>query len=308
MLKNIMRSIFMFIVMLLHNAYSDGKQMQEQVWMLETYEHADANTIIETVKKDLLSEDILVQDAGCIILLKTLEGLRKDDRRSQYIFAQLSGDKKVVNNAADIIDSRLLGWYNREKPEENDDDIKIYTPLFYILGIADDKTARGTLVRSFFYLHDRKDILEGIPMNEELVAISLKRLEMIEERLCCLYPGRDFVIAMLEKDSRFGMLDIFEDFLMANKKLSEKMKKEIKEFITGCMEYGDSKNGYLIRIKAAKIAGILVKDGEKDLARKIEDLSKNDPYYVHKYNDKGGYSMMELKYPVRELSSEILFR
>jgi hypothetical protein len=74
------------------------------------------------------------------------------------------------------------------------------------------------------------------------------------------------------------------------------------------MEYGDSKNGHLIRIKAAKIAGILVKDGENDLAPKIEDLSKNDPYYVHKHNGKTGYSMTELIYPVREIGSKIPLR
>jgi hypothetical protein len=93
---------------------------------------------------------------------------------------------------------------------------------------------------------------------------------------------------------------------MTNKNLSEKMKKEIKDFVTDCMEYGDSKNGHLIRIKAVKVAGMLIKGGEKDMARKIEDVSKNDPYYVHKYNGKAGYSMTELKYPVREISSKIL--
>ena len=276
--------------------------------MLEDYEHVEIITIIDTIKKDLLSEDALLQDAGCIILLKTLERLRQGDRNAELIFAQLSGDKKVVNAAADIVDSRLLGWYNLEKPEENDDDIKLYTPLFHILGKADDKSARGTLVRSFLYLGGRKDILEGIPMNDELVAVSLKRLEIIKERLCCVYPGRDFVVEMLEKDSRTELLDIFEKFLLANKNVGEKTKREIKEFITDCMGYGDSKNGYLIRVKAAKIAGILVRDGENDLTRKIEDLWKSDPYYVHKYNGNAGYSMTELIYPVREISSKILLR
>jgi hypothetical protein len=309
MLKNIICSFFLFFFMFLQNACGgSGEGLREQERMLENYEDVKIIALIDTIKKDLLSEDALLQDAGCIILMKTLERLKEGDRKAEFIFIQLSGDKKVVGIAADIIDSRLLGWYNREKPEENDDDIKIYTPLFQILGKADDKTARGTLVRSFLFLYGRKDILKGIQMNEELVTISLKRLEILKEKLCCVYPGRDCVIDMLEKDSRLGMLDIFESLLMANKKLSEKMKNEIKEFVIGCMEYGDLKNGSLIRIKAAAIAGILVKGGEKDLARKIEDLSKNDQYYVHKYDGKTGYSLTELKYPVREISLKILLR
>jgi hypothetical protein len=309
MLKKIICPILFCVFMILQNACGGSREgLREQERMLENYENVEINALIDSITKDLLSEDALLQDAGCIILLKTLGRLKEGDRKAEFIFVQLSGNEKVVSYTADIIDSRLLGWYNREKPEENDDDIKIYTPLFHILGKADDKYARGTLARSFLFLYGRKDILEEIPMNEELAAISLKRLNVLKEKLCCLYPGRDCVIDMLEKDSRLGMLDIFESFLMANKKLSEKMKKEIKEFIIGCMEYGNSKNGSLIRMKAAKIAGILVKGGEKDIARKIEDLSKNDPYYVHKYSGKAGYSMTELKYPVREISSKILLR
>jgi hypothetical protein len=276
--------------------------------MLETYEHVDANTIIETVKKDLLSEDALVQDAGCIMLLKTLEGLKKDDGKSQFIFDKLSGDQKVVGSAADIIDSRLLGWYNPEESEEIDDDIRIYTPLFQILGKADSKNARGTLARSFLYLRGHPDILKMIPMNEELASFSLRRLKDIESKFCCLYPGREAVVDMLEKDSRYGMLDIFENYLMTNNKPSEKMKREIKEFVLDCMGYGDSKNGYVIRIKAAKLAGILVKGGEIDLLGKIREVSQTDPYYMHAYIGRAGYSLTELNYPVREISSKILLR
>ena len=294
--------------MFLQNAYSDGKQMQEQLWMLETYEHVDANTIVETVKKDLLSEDALVQDAGCIILLKAFEGLKKDDRKSQIIFDKLSGDQKVVGSAADIIDSRLLGWYNPEESEENDDDIRIYVPLFLLLGKADSKMARGTLARSFLYLRGHPDILKMIPMTEELASFSLRRLKDIESKFCCLYPGREAVVDMLEKDSRYGMLDMFENYLMTNNKPSEKMKKEIKEFVLVCMGYGDSKNGYVIRIKAAKLAGMLVKGGEIDLLGKIREISQTDPYYVHAYIGRAGYSLTELNYPVREISSKILLR
>jgi hypothetical protein len=303
-----MFSISLLVFLLLQNLYGSSEGLREQARMLENYEHVEINSIIDTIKKDLLSEDALVQDAGCIILLKTLERLKQGDGKAELVFAQLSGDKKAVNAAADIIDSRLLGWYSRAKADENDDDIQLYTPLFYILGKADDRSARGTLVRSILYLSGRKDILEGIPMSEEMVAVSLRRLAVIEEKLCCVYPGRDFVIEMLDKDSRFDMLDIFETFLLANKNLSEKTKKEIKEFVTDCMGYGDSKNGYLIRIKAVKIAAILVKNGENDLTSKIEDLSKNDPYYVHKSTGKAGYSMTELIYPVREIGSKILLR
>ena len=144
MLKNTICPILFFIFIVLQNIYGSGEGLREQERMLENYGQVEFNAIIDTVKKDLLSEEALSRDAGCIILLKTLERLKAGDRNAEFIFAQLSEDKKVVNNAADIIDSRILGWNGREKAED-DDDIKIYIPLFHILGKADNKTARGTL-------------------------------------------------------------------------------------------------------------------------------------------------------------------
>jgi hypothetical protein len=308
MLKNIICSICFVTFMFGQNVFSGQKQMQDEIWLLETYENVDANTIINAVKKDLLSDDALAQDAGCIILLKTLEGLKKDDSKSQSIFDKLSVDQKVVGRAADIIDSRLLGWYNPEESEEIGDDIRIYTPLFLILGKADSKMARGTLASFILCLRGHPDILKMIPMNEELASMSLRRLKEIESKLCCLYPGREAVVDMLEKDSRYGLLDMFESYLAANNKPDEKMKKEMKEFIVECMGYGDSKNGYVIRIKAAKLAGILVKGGEIDLLGKIKEASQTDPYYVHAYIGRAGYSLTELNYPVREICSKILLR
>jgi hypothetical protein len=308
MLKNILCSTFIFILMFLHNAYSDGKPLQEQLWMLETYEHVDADSIIDRVKKDLLSKDALVQDAACIILLKAVEEMKKGVGKSRIIFGRLSGDPEVVGSAAEIIDSRLLGWYNPEESEEIDDDIKIYVPLFLILGKADSKMARGTLARSFFYLRGHPDILKMIPMDEELSSFSLRRLKDIESKFCCLYPGRESVVDMLEKDSRYSLLDMYENYLLANNRPGEKMKKEMKEFTIDCMGYGDSKNGYIIRIKAVKLAGILVKGGDRYLTGKIKEVSQNDPYYVHAYIGRAGYSLTELNYPVREICSKIISR
>jgi hypothetical protein len=308
MLKNILCSICMGTFIFGQNVLGDQKQMQEEIWLLETYEHADANTIINTVKKDLRSEDALVQDAGCIILLKTLDRLKKGDGKAVFIFDQLSEDQKTVSNAADIIDSRLLGWYNPEKSEENDDDIRIYTPLFHILGKADSKTARGTLARSILCLRGHPDIFTMIPMNEELASFSLRRLKDIESKFCCLYPGRESVVDMLEKDSRYSLLDMYENYLLTNNRPGEKMKKEMKEFIIECMGYGDFKNGYVIRIKAAKLAGMLVRGGNSDLMGKIREVSQNDPYYVHAYISGTGFSLTELNYPVRETCSKLLLR
>ena len=306
MLKNRVGSLLSVIAVSALSAFGGFDGLREQVKILENYEDVALSVIFDTVKKDLLSEDALVQDAGCIILLKTIDRLKEGDAKALFIVTQLSIDKKVVGAAEDIIDSRLLGWYNGEKPEETDDDIKVYASLFYILAKSDDTYARGILVKSFLCLYDRKDIFKGIPMSEELVRISLKRQKIIEDKLCCLYPGKDWVIEMLDKDSKSGMLDILENFLMVHPDFSEKMKNEIKAFTSDCLKYGDSKNGYLIRIKAAKITGMLIKNGEKDLARKLEDLSKNDPCYKHTYDKKTGYSLTELKYPVREICSKII--
>jgi hypothetical protein len=84
------------------------------------------------------------------------------------------------------------------------------------------------------------------------------------------------------------------------------MKKEMKEFVIDCLKYGDSKNGYIIRILAAKLAGNLVKDGDMELLGMIKELSKTDPYYVHAYIGKAGFSLTELHYPVREACKKML--
>jgi hypothetical protein len=307
MIKNINFLIFLIsFPLLLQNVCVDGMGIREQEKMLQNCKNVDGNTIIEVVRDDLLSNNVLLQDAGCIILLKIFHLLKNGDGKAEFIFSQLSVKKNVVYSTAEIIDSRLPGWYAEEKSEEKDDGAKIYTPLFYILGKTNYKTARGTLVRSLLYLHDRKDILGGIPVSNELVTLSLNRLKLIEKKQCCVYPGRDLVITKMENNARSGMLHLFEGILLKDKVVGEKKKHEIKQFIIDCMEYGDSKKGYLIRTKAVKLAWILVMRGETNLIRKIEDISKNDPYYIHEYNDRTGYSMTELKYPVREICSNIL--
>jgi hypothetical protein len=289
-----------------HNTMSDPRQLQDQLWLLETYEHADARAVADNVSIDLQSDDAQVQDAGCIILLKTIERIKKGDGKSDSIFSRLAGDQKAVRGAADIIDSRLLGWYNPQESQENEDDIQIYAPLFYILGKADNKTARGILVKSFLYLRGHPDILALVPMSEALASVSLKRLELLQSKLCCAYPGKDIIADMLEKDSRYSMLEMFENYLKTNKALSEKLKEEIQEFAGDCLKYGDSKNGYLIRAKAAAVAGLLAKAGDHDLVGKIQETAKNDPFYVHACLGKAGYSLKELHYPVREICEKIL--
>jgi hypothetical protein len=283
-----------------------AQQWREQEEVLERYDQADITTVVDVIRKDLLSKDVLVQDAGCIILSKALDGFVKGDRRAESVFAQLSGDRNVVASAADIIDSRLLGWYNRERPDEDDDDIGPYVPLFHILAGTDSKTARETLARSFLFLHNRTDVLKGIVVNEELVGTLLKRLRVINERYCCVFPGREFVAEMLEKDSRLNMLDIYEDLLMAKKDLQAKVASEMSEFIAECLDYGDAKNGHTVRVKAAKIAGMLMANGESGLKPTIEDMSRHDPYFVHKKVGRAGYSIAELRYPVRDICSKIM--
>jgi hypothetical protein len=306
MLKTIMCSILIFIAAFLQN--SDGEPLQDQLWVLETYEHADPQTIVDNIKMGLLSQDVLLQDAACIILLKSFELLKKGDGKSETIFGQLSSDQKVVRGAADIIDSRLLGWYNPPNSEENDDDIKIYVPLFPILTKAKDKMARGTLTKSFLYLRGHPEILDMVPITEELASLSLYRLEQIEGKLCCAFPGKESVAEMLEKDSRYNLLEMFGNYLKTNNMPGETMKRRMKGFILDCLGYGDSKNGYIIRAKAAKLAGTLVKRGESDMLEKIREVAKTDPYYVHAYFGRTGYSLKELNYPVREICSKLLLR
>jgi hypothetical protein len=306
MIKNFIFLISTVTCLFGQNVSSDPEKMQARLWMLEKYEHLDVNNVVDTVKKDMLSKDVLVQDAGCLILLKTLEGLKKGDTKSNFIFSKLSEDQSVVNSVADIIDSRLLGWYNPEASDEIDEDIRIYTPLFIILGRANNKMARYTLTKSILYLRGHPDVLKLIPLNEELAAYSIRRLKDIQSRYCCIYPGKEVVVDMLDKDSRYRILEMFENFLETNNKPGDKMKKEMKEFFIDCMKYGDSKNGYIIRTLAVKLAGRLAKSGDNELFGKIEVISKTDPFYVHAYIGRAGFSLTELNYPVREACKKII--
>lgn len=301
--------ILLVIYILFHTECKACDTLSKQVHILKHIEKIETHILINTIKNDLLSNDLLVQEAGCIILSKILVKLKKGDHNAQFMFNQFASDKKTIISAADIIESRLPGWYALgERTKNKGSDIHMYTPLFYLLGTTHFKIARGTLLRSLIYLNDCKHIFENIPLTEEMISLSLKRLKIIEKKMCCVYPGKDPIITILENNSRSSMLSLFKGIILTNSISDKKIRTEIKLFILDCMQYGDCYNGHLIRIQAIKIAGLLIDQGEKEFIRTIEDLSKNDPYHIHAYDEKNGYSIINLKYPVREISSEILLR
>jgi hypothetical protein len=298
--------LFTFILLSGQNAASDTKKMQDRLWLLERYEHTDAQKIIDTVRVDLLSNDALVQDAGCLVLLKTLDGLKAGDKKSEVIFKRLSEDQKVVISITDIIDLRLLGWCNPEESDEIDEDIRIYVPLFIILGKADNKMARHTISKSLLYLRGHEDILDQINTSQELVSYSLRRLSDIQSKYCCIYPGKETVAEILEKDYRYRMLAMFENTLKSATKPDNALKEDIRRFVIDCMKYGNAKNGYVIRIKALHVAQLLLSAEDTELVEMIKKMSQSDPFYVHAYIGKFGFSLTELNYPVREVCRKIL--
>jgi hypothetical protein len=298
--------LFTFILLSGQNVASDTKKMQDRLWLLERYEHTEAQNIADTVRVDLLANDALVQDAGCLVLLKALEGLKSGDKKSEVIFKRLSEDQKVVISITDIIDSRLLGWCNPEESDEIDEDIRIYVPLFIILGKADNKMARHTISKSLLYLRSHEDILNQISINQELVSYSLRRLSDIQSKYCCIYPGKETVAEILEKDYRYRMLAMFENTLKAATRPENALRDDIRRFVIDCMKYGNAKNGYVIRIKALHVAQLLLASGETTLVEMIKKMSQSDPFYVHAYIGKFGFSLTELNYPVREVCRKIL--
>lgn len=292
------------ILLLGQHVNGDPKKMQDRLWLLERYQHTEVQSIIDTVRADLLSKDVLVQDAGCLVLLKALDGLMAGDKKSEFIFKRLSEDQKVVVSITDIIDSRLLGWCNPEESDEIDEDIRIYVPLFIIIGKADNKMARHTISKSLLYLRNHVDIIERIGVSQELVAYSLRRLSDIKCQYCCVYPGKETVAEILEKDFRFRMLVIFEGNLKSNAK--PELKEEIRRFVIDCLKYGNAKNGYVIRIKALQVAKLLLSEGDSELMQVVKKMSQLDPFYVHAYIGKFGFSLTELNYPVREACRKVL--
>lgn len=306
-MRNPICFILFCIFMIVGGGQGATKELLEQVRILENFRQIELNTLVDAIRTDLLSNDDLLQDAGCIILLKLLERLKENDRRAISVFNRMSDDKAVVNRAAEIIDARLPGWYAGGKTIEMEmDDLIIYTPLFFILGSTHYKNARGTLLRSLLYLHERKNILKGIPLNDELVSLSLKKLRVINKKLCCVYPGKEPVVSILEHNTRSSMLSLFKGKLLTDGSVGLKLRKEINEFVDDCLLYGNSKYGHTIRLEAVEVAAILVKQGESDLLSAIEKLSKNDPYFIHSFHKETGYSMTDLRYPVREVCVEVI--
>jgi hypothetical protein len=298
--------IIPIILLLQYNATGDPQKMQDRLWLLERYEHTETRSIIDTVKADLLSKDFLVQDAACIVLLKTLDGLKKNNKKSDSIFTSLSIDQKVIVSVCDIVESKLLGWYNPDASYEIDDDIRIYAPLFIILSKSDSKIAQHTLSKSLLYLRNHDDVLELIDMREALASYAIRRLGDIKSKYCCIYPGKETVVDMLEKDYRYRILVMFETTLKSTIKTDSAFINKTAQYVTDCLKYGDSKNGYVIRIKAANIAGILIAKGVTELTDTLKKLSTSDPFYVHVYLGKFGFSLTELNYPVREACRIIL--
>lgn len=302
LVRMLYRIIFPMCTLLLfaNELRGDDAKMQARLWMLEKYEHIDADNIADSVTSDLLSPDALIQDAGCLLLLKALEGNKRKEAKSDTIFTRLAADQNVVAAVSDIVDARLAGWYNPAESEEIDDDLAVYVPLLFILGKADSKVARHTLSRSFLYLREHPEITELLPVNEGMMAFTLNRLQVIKGRNCCMYPGKELLVDMLEKDYRFGLLEMYRKYLAEGNRPNEAAKKEMKAFVNECMNYGDGKNGYVIRTLAAKVAGLLIASGEADLLAKIQAMAENDPFYVHVHIGRFGYSLTELNYPVRE--------
>lgn len=298
--------LFTFILFSGQNVASDPKKMQDRLWLLERYEHTEAQNIADTVRVDLLSNDALVQDAGCLVLLKALDGLKTGDKKSEVVFKRLSEDQKLVISITDIIDSRLLGWCNPEESDEIDEDIRIYVPLFIILGKADNKMARHTISKSLLYLRGHEDILDQIAISQELVSYSLRRLSDIQSKYCCIYPGKETVAEILEKDFRYQVLVMFEYNLKSATLPGPALREDIRRFVIDCLKYGDAKNGYVIRIKALHVAQLLLSAGDTELVEMIKRMSLSDPFYVHAYIGKFGFSLTELNYPVREVCRKIL--
>lgn len=304
----LLRSTFLIVAILLFakELRGDDAKMQARLWMLEKYEHLDAGTIVDSVRSDLLSDDALIQDAACLILLKTHAGFKKGEEKSATIFSRLAADQRVVEHVADIVDARRVGWYNPPESDEIDDDLAVYVPLLVILGKADSKVARNTLSRSYLCLRRHPEVLELIPVNEPMMSFVNNRLQVLQGRNCCMFPGKDILLDLLEKDSRFQLLEMYRTFLEDGNRPGDTGKREMASFVNECMSYGDAHNGYVIRILAAQVAALLVKSGEPDLLKKIRTMSECDPFYVHVHIGRFGYSLTELNYPVREACRKLV--
>jgi hypothetical protein len=284
---------------------------QKDDGIFHNYRSRSSEEIATAIRNDLASKDPVRRDRT-VMFLSTLINAGNTSQKEHETVLRLANDREVVDNASDIVAERLAGWYEeRESGQERS--MPMYYPLIYLLSVSKSKTAGITLVMALpiagFDAFFRKSVFSS----ERGLPTVLSRLSIIENKICCFYPGKDQVCTIQAIDFRLNMLRMYLE--AANDKESgfPINDDEMIKFISSCLEFGDGNKGRIIRTQAIDLACILIKTGQKDLLPAIKKIAESDPCYLYRAGPADSnflprYDINSKYYPVREKAGKELSR
>jgi hypothetical protein len=294
----------LFLILLSILFITNTCSSQKDCSAFQEYNAGSPEEITVAIRNDLASNDPSRRDKAIMFLSFLINTSQKSQKEHEAVL-KLAGDSKIISIASEIVAERFAGWYE-ERESTQEKSMPMYYPLIHLLSLSKSKTAQITLLMALpivgFDTFFRKSVFSsGLSLKT-----ALSRLTTIENKLCCIYPGREPICDMQAIDFRLTMLRLYLE--AANDKglgvLSTDI--EIKKFIAGCLEFGDENKGRIIRTMAVEIACILIKTGQKEFLTAVKKIAESDPCYLYRvvtpaennslplYDSNGRY------YPVRE--------
>lgn len=283
---------------------------QKDYSAFQDYSSRPSAEIAAAIRNDLASKDLLRRDRA-VMFLSILINTGKKSQKEHETVLWLAGDSKTVNSASDIIAERLAGWYE-EREYAQEKSMPLYYPLIHLLSVSKSKTAGITLLMALpiagFDTFFRKSVFS----NELVLKTVFSRLATIENKFCCIYPGREPVCDMQTIDLRLNMLRMYLETIKDKGSAFIINDVEMKKFVSGCLEFGDGIKGRVIRTMAVELACLLIKAGQKDFLPAIKRIAESDPCYLYRVvtpadsNSLPQYDINSKYYPVREKAKKVL--
>jgi hypothetical protein len=275
---------------------------------IKDYSSKPPEEIASAIGNDLASNDPLRRDRAILFLSILINNGKKSQKEHETVLV-LAEDRNIVNIASDIVVERLAGWY--EERESTERSMPLYYPLIHLLSISKNKTAAMTLSMALPLLGFDAFFRKSVFSNKLVLKTAWPKLAAIENRLCCLYPGKDLVCDMQAIDFRLTMLRMYLEAAKDNDSEFPINDIEMKKYVSGCLDFGDGNKGRSIRALAVEIACILIMAGQNDLLPAVKRIAAADPSYLYRAgpadsNSLPQYTIKSRYYPVREKAGKAL--
>jgi hypothetical protein len=284
---------------------------QKDSCLFQDYSSRPTEEIATAIKNDLASKNPARRD-GTLMFLSVLINDGKKSQKGNETILRLAGDRETVNIASDIVEDRLAGWYE-ERESTQEKSMPLYYPLIHLLSVSRSKTAVYTLSMALPAVGFDAFFMKSLFSSGQVLTAVLYKLTTIENKLCCLYPGRDLICDMQAIDFRLSMLRMYLESAGDKDPGIPVNDVEMKKFVSGCLEFGDGNKGRIIRTRALEMACILIKAGNEDLRPAVNRIAESDPCYLYRAGPAEGnclpqYGINSKYYPVREKAVKELSR